>query len=66
LLRHIVWQKFTDVSEVLAASIVRAMIALMVEAAIFIFIMSLFGCFLYIKRKTAQCLRISNKDVAAT
>jgi hypothetical protein len=28
-----VWQKFTDISGVLAASIIRAMIALMLEAA---------------------------------
>jgi hypothetical protein len=32
----VVWQKFTDVSEVLAASIIRAMIDLMMEAAIFV------------------------------
>jgi hypothetical protein len=36
-LRHVVWQKFTDVSEALAASIIRAMeaalIALMMEVA---------------------------------
>jgi hypothetical protein len=28
---HVVWYKFTDVSEVLAASIIRAMIVLMME-----------------------------------
>jgi hypothetical protein len=33
LLRHVVWEKFTDISEVLAASIIRAVIALMMEAA---------------------------------
>jgi hypothetical protein len=35
LLHHVVWQKFTNVSEVLAASIIRAMsgIVLMMEAA---------------------------------
>jgi hypothetical protein len=31
--RRVVWQKFTDVSEVLAASIIRAIIALMMEAS---------------------------------
>jgi hypothetical protein len=31
LLRRVVWYKFTDVSEVLAASIIRAIIALMME-----------------------------------
>jgi hypothetical protein len=32
MLRRVVWQKFTDVSEVLAASIIRAMVmALMTE-----------------------------------
>jgi hypothetical protein len=33
LLHHVVWQKFTDVSEILAASIIRALSALMMEAA---------------------------------
>jgi 16S rRNA C1402 (ribose-2'-O) methylase RsmI len=33
MLRRVVWQKFTDVSEVLTASIIRAMIALIIEAA---------------------------------
>jgi hypothetical protein len=33
LLRREVWWKFTDVSEVLAVSIIRALIALMMEAA---------------------------------
>jgi hypothetical protein len=33
MLRHVGWYKFTDVSEVLATSIVRAIIALMMEAA---------------------------------
>jgi hypothetical protein len=33
LLRSAVWWKFTDVSEVLAASIIRVMIALMIKAA---------------------------------
>jgi hypothetical protein len=36
MLRRVVWYKFTDVSEVIAASIMRAMIAfiaLMMEAA---------------------------------
>jgi hypothetical protein len=32
-LHHVVWYKFTDVSEVLDASIIRAMSALMMEAA---------------------------------
>jgi hypothetical protein len=32
MLLRVVWQKFTDVSEVLAASITRALIALMIEA----------------------------------
>jgi hypothetical protein len=32
MLCHVVWQKFTDVSEVLASSIIRARIALMMEA----------------------------------
>jgi hypothetical protein len=30
---RVVWWKFTDVSEVLGASIIRAMIALMMEGA---------------------------------
>jgi hypothetical protein len=34
LLRRVVWQKFKDVSRVLAASIIRALIALMMEAAL--------------------------------
>jgi hypothetical protein len=34
MLRRVIWQKFTDISEVLAASIIRAMSdALMMEAA---------------------------------
>jgi hypothetical protein len=33
MLHHVVWLKFTDVSEVLAASIIRVMIALIMEAA---------------------------------
>jgi hypothetical protein len=33
LWRRVDWQKFTDVSVVLAASIIRAMMALMVETA---------------------------------
>jgi hypothetical protein len=32
MLRRVVWYKFTDVSVVLAASIIRAMIALIMEA----------------------------------
>jgi hypothetical protein len=33
LLHHVVWQKFTDVSEILAASIIRSLSVLMMEAA---------------------------------
>jgi hypothetical protein len=33
MLRRAVWRNFTDVSEVLTASIIRAMIAQMMEAA---------------------------------
>jgi hypothetical protein len=33
LLRRVVWYKFTDVSHILAASNIRAIIALMTEAA---------------------------------
>jgi hypothetical protein len=33
MLRRLVWLKFTDVSEVLAASIIRAPIALMTAAS---------------------------------
>jgi hypothetical protein len=32
MLRRVVWYKITDVSEVLAASIIRSLIALMMEA----------------------------------
>jgi hypothetical protein len=32
MLRRVVWKKFTDVSEVFTASVIRAMSALMMEA----------------------------------
>jgi hypothetical protein len=33
MLRRVVWEKFTDVSDVLAASVIRALIALIKKAA---------------------------------
>jgi hypothetical protein len=35
-MRHVVWQKFTDVLEALAASVVRAIIAVTQKTAILI------------------------------